>query len=49
MTDEVLDSLPSIEIKWPCKTCGADYEDQPCNIDESGRVTDCGKCKERIQ
>lgn len=46
---DALEQLPIVEIKGPCQTCGCAYPDcVPCNIDDEGKVTDCHKCKERM-
>jgi hypothetical protein len=53
MDTNQLDHLPIISLSWPCQRCGYVPEEAgrhpPCNIDDSGQVTDCGKCSERVQ
>lgn len=50
----LLESLPVLVIGDTCQKCGAKSHPAPngfrsCNIDDKGNVTDCDRCKERMQ
>lgn len=49
--ERALDQLPVLNPGDICQKCGANRHTDSIsyNIDEHGNITDCSKCKERMQ